>query len=303
MIFRLFGILPLLFFAVSANLFSQDFDMEVRVVTLATLKADPAVFKDMERNIRDFMTKTSWSGLTYQPHERIKASLQLTISEELSETTFRGELIINSNRPVYNSSYQTPILTYVDKNLTFSYNLNQPIQRSDNSFYDNLSSTLTFYAYLILGLDADSFSPFGGDKYYNLMREVYNALPQSIQSSDPGWSNVGSPTNNKYWIIENLNNARIRPFRQAFYEYHRLALDKMYEDAERHRAVMMASLSTMDESAQNYPNAILLQLFAEAKRQEIVEIFKAGDRGQKLRVRNIMSKMDPAQKSVYEALN
>lgn len=303
MIFRLFGILSLLFFAVSANLFSQDFDMEVRVVTLATLKADPAVFKDMERNIRDFMTKTSWSGLTYQPHERIKASLQLTISEELSETTFRGELIINSNRPVYNSSYQTPILTYVDKNLTFSYNLNQPIQRSDNSFYDNLSSTLTFYAYLILGLDADSFSPFGGDKYYNLMREVYNALPQSIQSSDPGWSNVGSPTNNKYWIIENLNNARIRPFRQAFYEYHRLALDKMYEDAERHRAVMMASLSTMDESAQNYPNAILLQLFAEAKRQEIVEIFKAGDRGQKLRVRNIMSKMDPAQKSVYEALN
>lgn len=303
MIFRLLGILPLLFFAVSANLLAQDFDMEVRVVTLATLKADPAVFKDMERNIRDFMTKTSWSGLTYQPHERIKASMQLTISEELSETSFRGELIINSSRPVYNSSYQTPILNYVDKNLTFSYNLNQPIQRSDNSFYDNLSSTLTFYAYLILGLDADSFSPFGGDKYYNLMREVYNALPQSIQSSDPGWSNVGSPTNNKYWIIENLNNARIRPFRQAFYEYHRFALDKMYEDAERHRAVMMASLSAMDESAQNYPNAMLLQLFAEAKRQEIVEIFKAGDRGQKLRVRNIMSKMDPAQKSIYEAIN
>lgn len=301
--FRAFVVSLLLVFTASAKLSAQDFDMEVRVVTLATLKADPAVFKDMERNIRDFMTKTSWSGETYQPHERIKASMQITISEELSETTFRGELIINTNRPVYNSSYQTPILTYVDKNLTFNYNFNQPIQRSDNSFYDNLSSTLTYYAYLILGLDADSFSPFGGDKYYNLMREVYNALPQSIQSSDPGWSNVGSPTNNKYWIIENLNNARIRPFRQAYYEYHRLALDKMYEDAERHRAVMMASLSTMDESAQNYPNAILLQLFAESKRQEIVEIFKAGDRGQKLRVRNIMSKMDPAQKSIYEALN
>ena len=303
MILRSVVILFLFSCLVTTKSVGQEFDMQVRVVTMATIKADPAIFKDLERNIREFMTRTSWTGERYEAHEKIQSSLQITITEEMTETTFKADLIINTNRPVFNSNYQTPIITYVDRNLVFGYNLNQPIQRSDNSFYDNLSSTLTYYAYLVLGLDADSFSPFGGDKYFNLLREVYNTLPQGLQSSDPGWSNTGAPTNNKYWIIENLNNARIRPFRQAFYEYHRLALDKMYEDAERHRAVMMSSLSTMDESAQSYPNAILLQLFAESKRQEIVEIFKAGDRGQKLRVRNIMAKMDPAQKTLYESLN
>jgi hypothetical protein len=186
--------------------------------------------------------------------------------------------------------------------MTFSFNIGQPIIRSDNAFYDNLSTTLTFLMYMALAYDYDSFSPFGGDPYFNMAREVFNSLPAGAQSGDPGWRNTGAQSNNKYWIMENMLNVRMRPFRQAFYEYHRLGLDKLAENVERNRAVMLGSLSVIDDVIQNYPNSIAPQIFAEAKRNEIVEIFKVADRGQKSRVRNTMLKIDPAQSALYDPL-
>jgi hypothetical protein len=281
---------------------AQEFDFTVKVLVPNNLLADPAIYVEMENKVREFVNNTVWTNDSYKPHERIKGSIQITIMEEKSPTTFVADVIFQTVRPVYNSTYDSPILNYVDKSMLFNFNIGQPIIRSDNAFYDNLSSTLTYLMYLALAFDYDSFSPYGGESYFNMAREVYNSLPSGLQSGDPGWRNTGAQSNNKYWIMENMLNVRLRPFRQSYYEYHRLGLDKMAENAERNRAVIMSSLTVIDDVIQNYPNSIALQIFAEAKRSEILEIFKVADRGQKSRVRNTMLKIDPAQSALYDPL-
>ena len=280
----------------------QELSVDLKVVVPNNLKADPAIFKAIERTASEFMNSTQWSTDVFTKDERINTSMQILIKEELSATSFSCDLIVQASRPVYNTNYETPVLNYVDKGLIFSFNEGQPILRSENVFYDNLSSTLTYFAYLLLGLDYDTFSPFGGDKFFNIARDVFLSLPVSLQSNDPGWQNTGIPTPNKYWIVESLLNPKVRPYRQAIYEYHMMGLDRMLQDADRQRAVMLGNLSMIEDSYTAYQNAAILQVFAETKRLEIVEVFKVADKGQKNKVLSIMAKLDAANQNRYDDL-
>jgi hypothetical protein len=151
--------------------------------------------------------------------------------------------------------------------------------------------------YLIIGHDYDTFSTLGGDPYFKILQNIVSTIPPQV-AENSGWDQQGNKRN-RYWIMENLNNPRIRPLRQAMYEYHIQSLDKMHEDADKSRAVMLSALTTIDQVNNASRNSAIVQMFADSKRSELIEIFKGASRGQQTKVYNIMTNVDPAQASSY----
>ncbi|RMD73937.1 MAG: DUF4835 family protein [Bacteroidetes bacterium] len=284
-----------------ALLAAQELNVTVRINTPKLQLTDPAVFETLEQTIRDFMNNQRWTDDVYAEEERIKVDIVMTISEERSATSFKAELAIQAGRPVYGSTYETPLLSHLDKDVTFTYEQFQPLEFSENSFNDNLSSILSFYAYLIIGLDGDSFAPFGGEPWFQKAYDILNAVPPGVAASNPGWRSLDG-NRNRYWIIENLLNPRMRPFRQAWYDYHRLGLDIMHQDPVAGRNVILQALQTIADAARSYPNAMIIQMFANAKSNEIVEIFKPASPAEKVTLRQAMTRIDPANAAKYRNL-
>ncbi len=280
---------------------AQELNVTVRINTPKLQLTDPAVFETLEQTIRDFMNNQRWTDDVYAEEERIKVDIVMTISEERSATSFKAELAIQAGRPVYGSTYETPLLSHLDKDVTFTYEQFQPLEFSQNSFNDNLSSILSFYAYLIIGLDGDSFAPFGGEPWFQKAYDILNAVPPGVAASNPGWRSLDG-NRNRYWIIENLLNPRMRPFRQAWYDYHRLGLDIMHQDPVAGRNVILQALQAIADAARSYPNAMIIQMFANAKSNEIVEIFKPASPAEKVTLRQAMTRIDPANAAKYRNL-
>ena len=295
----------ILFVPFSNLLVAQELNFNVSVVTQASLKSlnsDPAIFKDLEKNLTEFLNTTKWGEDDFQQHEKIRGSLQFTITEEVQPTVFKAELVFQSERPVFNSTYSSPMISLIDKNVTFTFNGLNPILKTTNTFYDNLSSIISFYAYYAIGLDYDSFRINGGEPFFQRCMEVITSLPSNY-ANDEGWKNDGAGRRNRYWLTENILNPRTRQFRQAFYEYHRLCLDKMYDEPDRSRAVILSAITSMGQTNVDYPNTYLMQMFCDTKKDEIIEIFKIGDKGQKTKVKSIMIGIDPSRSDKYNVLN
>ncbi|MBK8491491.1 MAG: DUF4835 family protein [Saprospirales bacterium] len=283
------------------SLQAQELEVNVTVNTPTLQLADPRVFQDLKAAIQAFMNNQKWTNDTYQSEERIKVSLVLTVSQEFSANSFGGELAIQAVRPVYGSTYETPLLSHLDRDVTFTYEQFQPLEYSQNNFNDNLSSILAFYAYAIIGLDYDSFVPFGGENYFQTAQDVLNAVPQSVTASNKGWRSIDG-NRNRYWIIENLLSPRVRNFRQAYYDYHRQALDIMHKDIISGRILMVQAIEDVVQVNQTYPNAMIVQMFTNAKSNEILEVFKQGTATEKNRVVQAMSRIDAANASKYRAI-
>lgn len=290
------------FFSCFQVLVGQELKFQVKVVAPVNLKADPAIYRQLEVDVQDFFNKTKWTDHEYTEVEKIEGSVQITVTEELSSSSFLADITLKTSRPVYNTDYKSPMINLQDKTVTFTYLPGQPIQRSDRSFFDNLSSTLSFYAFITLGYDYDSFSLYGGEDYFQAARDVFVNLPNGTKRDDPSWSNVGVNGRSKYFLIENIQSPRLRPFRQVIYEYHRLAMDNMWQDAEKSRAVLLSSLGLIEDLNQSYPYSYFLQSFGDAKFNELVDIFKAADTGQKAKLRALMTLTSPSLASRYDAL-
>lgn len=291
-------VLSLLLFSTLAK--SQELNINVDVSAPRLNLVDPKVFETMESQISDFINKTKWTDDEFEEFEKIEGNINITITAELSATSFAADIYVQSIRPVFNSNYKTQVVNFLDK-VSFNYREFQPIQNSYNAFYDPLSSLLTFYVYLIIGADYDTYSLLGGDPHFETAQNIVNSIPTSNQSLVGEWGSQGD-TRNKYWITENIRNARIRPMRQALYDYYINGLDKMHEDAARSRAVMVSALTTAKDVHRSYPNSAFMQMFVNAKREEIIEIFKGAGRGEQSKVYDIMVNLDPSQASRYSGI-
>jgi len=291
-------VFSLIFFSTLAK--SQELNINVDISAPRLNLVDPKVFETMESQISDFINKTKWTDDEFEEFEKIEGNINITITAELSATSFAADIYVQSIRPVFNSNYKTQVVNFLDK-VTFTYREFQPIQNSYNAFYDPLSSLLTFYVYLIIGSDYDTYSLLGGDPHFETAQNIVNSIPTSNQSLVGEWGSQGG-TRNKYWIMENIRNARIRPLRQALYDYNINGLDKMNEDAARSRAVMVSALTTAKDVHRSYPNSAFMQMFVNAKREEIIEIFKGAGRGEQSKVYDIMVNLDPSQASRYSGI-
>ncbi|HKK77886.1 MAG TPA: DUF4835 family protein [Saprospiraceae bacterium] len=278
---------------------AQELNCNVRINIQKLQTVDPAVFETLEQSIRDFMNNTSWTQEDFAQGERIDCNILLTVQEELSPTTFKASLAIQSSRPIYNSDYQTALLNHIDQDVQFSYQQYQPLQFSTNTFNDNLSSVLSFYAYIILGLDFDSFALYGGEPYFQTAQDILNTTPQNGQFQ--GWRSMDG-NRNRFWMVENLLSPRVRPYREAMYNYHRYGLDVMAEQPNEGRAVIAQYLDNLQDVYQNYPNSMILQMFLNAKSDEIIEIFKRGTSDEKSKTIRIMSRIDATNANEYRTI-
>lgn len=281
---------------------AQELNFKVSVKAPTNTTTDPSILKKLETEIFNLLNDAEWTDLEYAVEERLEGNIQITITEEVSTGVFRGDLIIQGSRPVYNSNYITPLINFVDKDFQFSYDGVSPVSKTTDGFVNNLSSVLCFYVYYVLGLDADSFELNGGDKYYKVAQEIYNNLPGSIQQNDNGWSIQRNDKQNRYFMLENVKSQKLNTFRKAWYEYHRRGLDYMFSDSEKARKTILQSIQTIGEANKKYNNSILTRMFSDAKRNEIIDVFQIGNPQEKNTVKRIMLKIDPAQSTLFKRL-
>lgn len=280
---------------------AQELNVNLRVSTPQIQATDPQIFKELESELNDFLNNRAFTDLTYENQERINCSFQLTIKEALDDVTFSAELSVQSSRPVFNSDYETTIINHLDRDILFTYTQGQSIQITRTSYLDNLSALLTFYGYLIIGMDYETFVPLGGEEYFNILENTVNAVPPSEAGKFKGWRAMDG-NRNRYWIAENLMNPRVVEFREALYQYHRKGLDQCHSDPEACRLEIFAALQAIDEVHRAYPNSIIVQIFMSAKGQEIVDIFSKATREERNQVYQILSRLDPANLNTYRPL-
>jgi len=283
------------------TLVAQELNVNVTVNTPKLQTADPALFTNLQTAISEFYANARWTNDDYLTEERINVNINITISEEKSIRDFNGEMTIQATRPVFGSDYEAVILNHVDKDFNFTFEQFQPVQYTSNSFNDNLTSMLAFYAYVIIGLDADTFSALGGDKHFQSAQEIVNLVPQSVASSVRGWRSVDNPRN-RYWMIENLLTPRIQPMRQAMYDYHRLGLDQMGKEPDLARVFIIDAMEKIAGVDRNYPNSMIIQMFAVSKATEVISIFMEGNQEQKKKAADIMIRFDASNARKFNIL-
>ena len=281
---------------------AQEMNFQITINTPKLQTTDPKVFESLKESMLQFLNNQKWTDDPFEPEERINCNIQLTIREELAANTFSADFAIQGVRPVYGSTYETILLSHVDKDFTFSYEQFQPLEFSKNAYNNNLTAMLSFYVYIIIGMDYDSFSAFGGEPYFQIANDILTTVPPGAASQYPGWRSLDG-NRNRYWIIENILSPKVRPYRQAMYDYHRQSLDIMHEDPTAGRVIMAQALNEILKVDRSYPNSMIIQMFANAKSQEVIEIFKNGTRQEKTDVARIMKKLDSANASKYRAIS
>ncbi len=278
-----------------ATLYAQELRVDVTVNTPKNQTADPQLYSTLELGLEEFMNNTKWTDDTYGEDERIEVNMQINITEEVSATQFNAELFVQAIRPVYGSRQNTALLEHADKEFSFTYTQFQPLEFNRNAFTSNLTSFMAFYAYMILGLDYDSFELEGGTPYFQIAQDIINAVPNGAGA---GWTSIESQRN-RYWMIESTLSPRAGDYRSAIYEYHRLGLDLMSSQPEVARQNISSAIQKISAFSKTYLNAMSVQMFANAKREEIVDIYTGASSNEKRPVHAVMVKIDPANASKY----
>ena len=297
----LYKLIPFIFLLITPGLQAQEFNAVVTVSTPKLQSTDPAVFKTLERDVQEFLNQERFTEDDYKPIERIDINIQINIAAELGTNNFQADIAIKAIRPVYGSEYKTVLINHVDREIIFSYQEFQPIENGTDFFKDNLSAVFSFYAQLILGLDAESFAQGGGDVYFQKAQAIINQVPPTISENDKGWTALSRKTT-RYWIAENLMNSRFKSFREAWYNYHRKSLDMLHSNPGLALVTMVDALKEIEKTNVSYPNSVGVLMFVTTKGDEIVEIMKNADRAQKATVYDIMRKLDPSNSGKYNVI-
>lgn len=284
------------FFLGWQTLHAQELQCEVSVLTPGIQIADPAIFSTLETAMFEFINNRKWTDDSFEPDEKIQCTLILSITEELGNDRYRGNATIQSSRPVYNSDYQTLLFNFNDRDWEFQYVQFQPIEFQDNNFLNNLSALMAFYAYTVIGFDYDSFSDKGGNPYF---LKAQNIVTLAQNTSEKGWKSFEN-LRNRFWLIENLLNPRFKNFRSAFYNYHLNGLDRMYENRDLATETITSTLQILNSINQQNPNSMIIQLFFNAKSEELLNIYTDVPKTQKANAINLLTRLDAANAEKYQ---
>jgi hypothetical protein len=290
--------LILIFAAFSFGLSAQELNCTVNINSAQIQTSDRGVFRDMKQAIEQFMNSRKWTNDVYKSHEKINCNLLITISKMPSIGNFVASVQVQSARPVFNSNYSSLVFNFADRDWDFAYIESQPLEYNDNSYTNNLTSLLAVYAYLIIGIDYDTFSELGGTPYFQRAQQVVN---NARQENRPGWDPLGS-TRSRYWIVENFNNNQMIELRKALYSYHRLGLDAYGEDPEKTRDTILKGLRDIKKARDVNPTAIIVISFFDAKGKELANIFSEGNIQARREAYDIITYIDPSNRSSYEKM-
>jgi len=289
-------------FALQIEVQAQELNAAVRVQAPNLGLSDKSVIGQMEKSITEFLNNQKFTSDNFGPKERIKCNFQITIRQDAGNNSFVGDLFVQAVRPVFNSNYETNLINLLDKEIPMRFDPFRPLENSKDNYFDNLSSVLTYYAYVIIMMDYESFELDGGEQTMNLIQNMINVMPASAKSIDKSWAGGTAKKTTRNDYIENIQNSRAKPFRRAYYEYHRLGLDILEKDQEQARKIILSSLESVQNVDKSFPNSYLIQLFCTSKSLEIVEIFKKASPDEKNKVYQIMISIDPANAANYNPI-
>lgn len=249
---------------------AQQLNCTVTVNSQKLQNANQQVFKTMEASISEFVNKTDWTGQTVKQNERINCSMYITLMSNSSDQ-YTATIQVQSSRPVYNSTYSSPVLNYNDKDFSFRYTEFENLIFNPSAFDSNLVSVLAFYSNLIIAMDADTFVLKSGDTYYDTALNISNVAQQGGYK---GWTQSDG-NQNRYFLINDLLSPTFTDIRQTLFEYH-TGLDLMSQDLKVSKEKVKASLFNLSKLNKIRPNAFLTRVFFDAKSDEIVSIFSGG---------------------------
>jgi hypothetical protein len=288
-------VLALAFIAGVVSVRAQEFNCKVSVIAPKIQSTPDRVWKSMETSITQLMNTHRWTALNFSPAERIDCNMLLTVNEQTSSDGFKGTLQVIYSRPIYGSDYLSPVVDILDNDLEFTYLENTQIDFSIDRFTDNLSSVIAFYAYYILGVDADTYSPLGGSDLYAQAQTVVSNAQNATQ---PGWK-AFEDQKNRYWLIDNQLQGAFRPMRQFLYDYHRNGFDRMSTDVAGGRKACAAAVDELKAVHQAKPSSYNLQVIFNAKYNELVQLFRSGDPQERAKVYNTLQIIDPGHINQY----
>lgn len=292
-------IFPLL--AIPYLLNAQELKCNIQVNSQKIQGTNRTVFQTLQTAIYEFMNNTAWTNHVYGIDERIECNIMLNLTEQLGSDEYKGTLQVQSRRPVFNSSYNTTMLNFLDNNLHFRYLEYDKLEFSETSHLSNLTSILAFYAYIILGIDYDSFAYLGGTEYFQKAEKI---VVNAQNAPEKGWKAYEGNRKNRYWMVENMLNEKYKPVREAMYRYHRLGFDRMSDKVAEGRAEIAECLVSLQKVYRDKPDPYLffLQLFFDAKSDELVKVFSESFPTEKTRVVNILTEIDNANASKYKTI-
>ena len=290
------GYIFLLFVLLSSQLIAQEFKAMISVSSAQLEGTDKRVFQELQQSLNEFLNERVWTNYQFNIEEKIECTFMLTLQERLASDEYTGRLNIVYRRPIYKTSYDSPMFNWVDKDIRFKYTQGQPLIYADNTFSSNITSLFAFYLYLILGLDFDSFSPMGGTQFFQKAQAVVNSAQNSPM---PGWKAFEKQTN-RYWLIENLMNSSYSTIRTFYYKYHRRGLDVMSQNVDIGRSAITLALEDLRKANRQKPGLFLLQIVMDAKRDELRNIYMEAAMMDKTKAVNILSEIDPSHSNTYQ---
>jgi len=286
------NILVILLMCFSLVSFSQELNCNVVVDASQTGDENLPVFKTLEKQLTEFVNNTTWTSKKFSPQERIDCSMVINISNKLGDA-FNASIQIQSSRPVFGSSYSSPIYNFNDRDFAFRYSEYQNLIYNPNQFESNLISVIAFHVQMIFALDADSFSPNGGEEYFKQAQAI---VDYSQQENASGWK-IADGSQTRYILIDNILSPTFKEYRSVMYDYHREGLDILNTDIKKGKENIAASINEFTAMNRRRPNSFLLRTFFDSKGDEIEQIFASGPKVNTATLVETLNKVAPTESS------
>ncbi len=277
---------------------AQELNCTVQINSDQIEGTSKSVFTTLQSAITDFMNNRQWTEMTFTNQERIECTLSFIVTNYENDV-MTTELTVQSRRPVYNSGYYSTLFNFRDTEVEFEYREYDRLEWVENTFTSNLISVLAYYAYIIIGLDMDSFSRLGGTPYFQKAENIVF----SAQSTDySGWKAELANSKNRYALVSNLMDETFKNLRNYFYEYHRLGLDEMSTNSTNGRTRIAEGLPLVRTANRAKPSSVIVTVFMDSKSDELVNIFSEGTQEEKQNAAEILSDISPTRSSDWERI-
>lgn len=279
---------------------AQELQAKVSVNAERMTDVNPQIFKNLETKVNEFLNNTKWTNEKYTPNEKIDCVFFLNVSEYNPDSnTIKATLQVQSSRPIFNSSYLSPVLNINDKDVSFRFLEFEQLIYDQNNFTSNLVSVLAYYANIIIGLDKDTFEQYSGTQY---LQAASNIMTVAQSSGYGGWQQNEGNNNNRYFIISDLLSNTYQPYRAALFEYHFNGLDVMPDDLKKGKEEISKSIQTLSVIQDYRPNALLTRMFFDAKGDEIVSVFTGGPNTNNVKLIDVLNRISPLNSAKWNKI-
>ena len=283
---------------ISLHVNAQELFCNIQVNASQIQTSDRKVFQTLQTAIYEFVNNTKWTSASVKNEERIECTFLINIKEKVSNDEYKASIQIQSTRPIYGTSYKSTMLNYLDNNFRFRYLEYQSLEFNENTHLSNLTSVLAYYVYIVLGLDFDTFSEYGGAPYFIKAQNIVN---NAQNAREIGWKAFESDKN-RYWLVHDLLDTRYEEIHNCYYRYHRVGMDILSEKTDDARYEITEALEELRGIYRDNPSAFILKIFFDAKADEITKIYSEAFPNEQARIIKLLTEIDPANSAKYQAI-